>query len=155
MREMGIEVHEYEDSIRIKCECQPKAVNIKTLPYPGFPTDIQQPMSVLLCTAEGTSIVTESIWEGRFKYVDELKRMGAKVKVEDRVAVVEGISFLGGTSVYATDLRAGAAMVIAGLVAEGETIIGNIKHIDRGYEFLEDKLVSLGANIKRVCVDAD
>ena len=150
MKEMGIEIHEYEDSIRIKCDKKPKAVNIKTLPYPGFPTDVQQPMSVLLSMADGTSIVSESIWEGRFKYVDELKRMGAKIKVEDRLAVIEGIDKLWGASVYATDLRAGAAMVIAGLVADGETIIGNIKHIDRGYEFLEDKLASLGAQIKRV-----
>lgn len=155
MKEMGIEIHEFEDSIRIKCDKNPKAVNIKTLPYPGFPTDVQQPMSVLLCSAEGTSIVTESIWEGRFKYLDELKRMGAKIKVEDRVAIIEGIDNLGGTAVYATDLRAGAAMVIAGLIAEGETVIGNIKHIDRGYEFLEDKLVSLGAKIKRVKVEID
>ena len=153
MKEMGIEIHEYEDSIRIKCDKKPKAVNIKTLPYPGFPTDVQQPMSVLLSMAEGTSIVSESIWEGRFKYVDELKRMGAKIKVEDRIAVIEGIDKLMGASVYATDLRAGAAMVVAGLVAEGETIIGNIKHIDRGYEFLEDKLASLGANIKRIKLD--
>ncbi len=153
MKEMGIEVFEYEDSVRVKCDKKPKAVNIKTLPYPGFPTDLQQPMTVLLSTAEGTSIVTESIWEGRFKYVEELKRMGAKIKVEDRVAVVEGSSELLGTSVYSTDLRAGAAMVIAGLVATGETIIGNIKHIDRGYEFLEDKLISLGASVKRVELD--
>ncbi|MGB7605539.1 MAG: UDP-N-acetylglucosamine 1-carboxyvinyltransferase [Lutisporaceae bacterium] len=153
MKEMGIEVFEYEDSIRVKCDKKPKAVNIKTLPYPGFPTDLQQPMTVLLSTADGTSIVTESIWEGRFKYVEELKRMGAKIKVEDRVAVVEGSSELSGTSVYSTDLRAGAAMVIAGLVATGETIIGNIKHIDRGYEFLEVKLISLGASIKRVELD--
>lgn len=150
MKEMGIEIHEYEDSIRIKCDKKPKAVNIKTLPYPGFPTDVQQPMSVLLSMAEGTSIVSESIWEGRFKYVDELKRMGAKIKVEDRIAVIEGIDKLWGALVYATDLRAGAAMVVAGLVADGETVIGNIKHIDRGYEFLEDKLASLGAKIKRV-----
>ena len=155
MKEMGIEIHEFEDSIRIKCDKKTKAVNIKTLPYPGFPTDVQQPMSVLLSMAEGTSIVSESIWEGRFKYVDELKRMGAKIKVEDRIAVIEGIDKLWGTSVYATDLRAGAAMVVAGLVADGETIIGNIKHIDRGYEFLEDKLQSLGANIKRVKVETD
>jgi UDP-N-acetylglucosamine 1-carboxyvinyltransferase len=155
MKEMGIEIYEFEDSVRIKSDKKPKAVNIKTLPYPGFPTDIQQPMSVLLSMAEGTSIVSESIWEGRFKYVDELKRMGAKIKVEDRIAVIEGIDKLWGTSVYATDLRAGAAMVVAGLVADGETIIGNIKHIDRGYEFLEDKLVSLGANIKRVKVELD
>ncbi len=150
MKEMGIEIHEFEDSIRVKCDTRPKAVNIKTLYYPGFPTDVQQPMSVLLAMADGTSIVTESIWEGRFKYVDELKRMGAKVKVEDSVAIIEGINKLWGTSVYATDLRAGAAMVVAGLVAEGETVIGNVKYIDRGYEFLEEKLVSLGAKIKRV-----
>lgn len=155
MKEMGIEIYEYEDSIRIKCDKKPKAVNIKTLPYPGFPTDVQQPMSVLLSEAEGTSIVSESIWEGRFKYVDELKRMGAKIKVEDRIAVIEGTDKLWGTSVYATDLRAGAAMVVAGLVADGETVIGNIKHIDRGYEFLEDKLASLGAQIKRVKVELD
>lgn len=153
MKEMGIEVFEYEDSIRVKCDKKPKSVNIKTLPYPGFPTDLQQPMTVLLLTAEGTSIVTESIWEGRFRYVEELKRMGAKIKVEDRVAVVEGSSQLSGTSVYSTDLRAGAAMVVAGLAAAGETIIGNIKHIDRGYEFLENKLISLGASIKRVELD--
>jgi UDP-N-acetylglucosamine 1-carboxyvinyltransferase len=155
MKEMGIEIYEFEDSVRIKSDKKPKAVNIKTLPYPGFPTDVQQPMSVLLSMAEGTSIVSESIWEGRFKYVDELKRMGAKIKVEDRIAVIEGIDKLWGTSVYATDLRAGAAMVVAGLVADGETIIGNIKHIDRGYEFLEDKLESLGANIKRIKVEID
>ena len=153
MKEMGIEVHEFEDSVHIKCDTRPKGVNIKTLYYPGFPTDVQQPMSVLLSMAEGTSIVTESIWEGRFKYVDELKRMGAKIKVEDSVAIVEGVTKLWGTSVYATDLRAGAAMVVAGLVAEGETIIGNVKYIDRGYEFLEEKLLSLGAKIKRVELD--
>lgn len=153
MKEMGIEVHEMEDSIRVRCDKKPKAVNIKTLPYPGFPTDLQQPMSVLLSMSEGTSIVTESIWDGRFRYVDELKRMGAKIKVEDRIAVVEGISKLWGTSVYSSDLRAGAAMVVAGLVADGETIVGNIKHIDRGYEALEAKLISLGAKIKRVELD--
>lgn len=153
MKEMGIEIFEYEDSVRVKCDKKPKAINIKTLPYPGFPTDLQQPMTVLLSTADGTSIVTESIWEGRFKYVDELKRMGAKIKVEDRVAVVEGGTSLWGTSVYSTDLRAGAAMVVAGLIADGQTIIGNIKHIDRGYEFLEDKLISLGASVKRVAID--
>lgn len=153
MKEMGIEVYEYEDSIRVKCDKNPKAVNIKTLPYPGFPTDVMQPMVVLLSAAEGISIVTETVSESRFKFVDELKRMGAKIKVEDRVAVVEGGAALWGTSVYSTDLRAGAAMVVAALVAEGETIIGNIRHIDRGYEFLEDKLISLGASVKRVALD--
>lgn len=150
LREMGIEVLEYEDAVSIKANGRPKAVNVKTIPYPGFPTDLQQPMSVLLSVADGTGIITESIWEGRFKHVDELKRMGAKIKVEGRVAIIDGISRLSGSPVTATDLRAGAAMVIAGLAADGETTIGNLKHIDRGYEGLVDKLRSLGAEIRRI-----
>lgn len=153
LKEMGVEVTEYEDSIRIKCDTRPKAVNIKTLYYPGFPTDMQQPISVLLSVAEGTSIVTESIFESRFKYFDELKRMGAKIKVEGRVAVIEGVQKLSGAPVSATDLRAGAAMVVAGLVAEGTTEISNIGYIDRGYEKLEDKLIKLGAKIHRIDID--
>jgi len=149
LREMGIEIDEKEDSIRVRTIARPKAVNIKTIPYPGFPTDLQQPMSVLLSIAEGTGIITESIWEGRFKHVDELKRMGANIKVEGRVAIVEGIHKLSGSPVCATDLRAGAAMVVAGLVAEGETEISNLRHIDRGYENLVDKLKSVGADITR------
>lgn len=149
LREMGIEVEENEDSIRVRTIARPKAVNIKTIPYPGFPTDLQQPMSVLLSIAEGTGIITESIFEGRFKHVDELKRMGANIKVEGRVAIIEGINRLSGSPVYATDLRAGAAMVIAGLTAEGETEISNLKHIDRGYEKLVEKLKSVGADITR------
>lgn len=150
MREMGIEVIEYEDAVRVRADRRPKAVNIKTLPYPGFPTDLQQPMSVLLSIAEGTGIVTESIWEGRFKHVDELKRMGAQIKTEGRAAIIEGIEHLFGSPVCATDLRAGAAMVVAGLAAEGETIISNLKYIDRGYEMLEEKLTRLGAKIRRI-----
>jgi len=150
LREMGIEVEENEDSIRVRTLTRPKAINLKTIPYPGFPTDLQQPMSVLLSISEGTGIITESIWEGRFKHVDELKRMGANIKVEGRIAIVEGINKLSGSPVHATDLRAGAAMVIAGLAAEGETEISNLKHIDRGYENLVEKLKSLGANITRV-----
>ncbi len=150
LREMGIEVLEYEDAVNIKANGRPKAVNVKTIPYPGFPTDLQQPMSVLLSIADGTGIITESIWEGRFKHVDELKRMGAKIKVEGRVAIIDGINRLSGSPVTATDLRAGAAMVIAGLAADGETTIGNLKHIDRGYEGLVDKLSSLGAEIRRI-----
>jgi len=150
MREMGIEVIEYEDTIRIISKARPKSANVKTLPYPGFPTDLQQPMSVLLSIAEGTGVITESIWEGRFKHVDELKRMGAKIKVEGRVALIEGIEKLSGAPVCATDLRAGAAMVLAGLAAEGETTISNLWHIDRGYENFESKLVNVGAKIKRV-----
>ncbi|HWR61859.1 MAG TPA: UDP-N-acetylglucosamine 1-carboxyvinyltransferase [Clostridia bacterium] len=150
LREMGIEVEENEDSIRVRTVTRPKAINLKTIPYPGFPTDLQQPMSVLLSISEGTGIITESIWEGRFKHVDELKRMGANIKVEGRIAIIEGINRLSGSPVHATDLRAGAAMVIAGLAAEGETEISNLKHIDRGYENMVEKLKSLGANITRV-----
>ena len=150
LREMGIEVDENEDSIRVRTLVRPKAINLKTIPYPGFPTDLQQPMSVLLSISEGTGIITESIWEGRFKHVDELKRMGANIKVEGRIAIIEGIHKLSGSPVHATDLRAGAAMVIAGLAADGETEISNLKHIDRGYENLVEKLQSIGANITRV-----
>ncbi|MDF2839795.1 MAG: UDP-N-acetylglucosamine 1-carboxyvinyltransferase [Clostridia bacterium] len=153
LREMGVEVIEYEDSLRVINNGRTKAVNIKTLPYPGFPTDMQQPVSVLLALSDGTAIITESIFESRFKYLDELKRMGAKIKVEGRVAVIEGVSKLSGAPIYATDLRAGAAMVVAGLVAEGKTEISNIGHIDRGYEKLEEKLIKLGAKIKRVDED--
>lgn len=153
LREMGAEVTEYEDSIRVKNSGRPKAVNIKTLPYPGFPTDMQQPISVLLALSDGTSIITESIFESRFKYLDELKRMGAKINVEGRVAVIEGVNKLSAAPVYATDLRAGAAMVVAGLVAEGKTEISNVDHIDRGYEKLEEKLNNLGAKIYRVSAE--
>ncbi|HYE09674.1 MAG TPA: UDP-N-acetylglucosamine 1-carboxyvinyltransferase [Patescibacteria group bacterium] len=152
LREMGVEITEGEDSLHIKNSGRTKAVNIKTLPYPGFPTDMQQPMSVLLALSDGTAIITESIFESRFKYLDELKRMGAKIKVEGRVAVIEGVKRLSGAPVYATDLRAGAAMVVAGLVAEGKTEISNIEHIDRGYENLEEKLKNLGAKIHRISV---
>jgi UDP-N-acetylglucosamine 1-carboxyvinyltransferase len=148
--EMGITVEEMDDKIRVACSQRPKRANIKTLPYPGFPTDLQQPMGVLLSLAEGTSVITESIWEGRFKYLDELKRMGGKSKIEGRVAIIEGVETFSGATVLATDLRAGAALVVAGLVADGETYVGNIHYIDRGYEFLEDKLVKLGADIRRV-----
>ncbi|WP_427340520.1 UDP-N-acetylglucosamine 1-carboxyvinyltransferase [Caloranaerobacter sp. DY30410] len=150
LKEMGVEVIEYGDSIRVKGSDNLKSVNIKTLPYPGFPTDLQQPMTVLLSIANGTSVVTESIFEGRFKYVDELKRMGANIKVEGRVAVVEGVKRLSGAKISVTDLRAGAAFIIAGLIAEGTTEIDNIYHIDRGYEKVEEKFRNLGAKIKRV-----
>lgn len=150
MKEMGIEIIENGDSLRVVANGRPKAVNIKTMPYPGFPTDLQQPMSVLLSVADGTAIITESIYDGRFKHVDELKKMGAKINVEGRIAVIEGIQKLSGAPLCATDLRAGAAMVVAGLSAEGQTIISNLTHIDRGYERLENKLVELGAVIRRV-----
>ena len=153
LREMGVEIIEFEDSLRVKAPTRLKAINIKTMPYPGFPTDMQQPMSVLLSIADGTSIVTESIFESRFKYLDELKRMGAKITVEGRIAIIEGTHKLSGAPVYANDLRAGAAMVVAGLVAEGKTEISNINYIDRGYENLEEKLINLGAKIRRIDED--
>ncbi|SJZ62564.1 UDP-N-acetylglucosamine 1-carboxyvinyltransferase [Garciella nitratireducens] len=150
LEEMGVQVEKYDDSIRIVGKDHLKRVNIKTQPYPGFPTDLQQPMTVLLSIADGTSIVTESIWENRFLHVDELKRMGANIKVEGRTAIIYGVKKLLGAEVKATDLRAGAAMVIAGLIAEGETLVGNLIHIDRGYEELEEKMNSLGADIRRI-----
>lgn len=152
LTEMGVEIIEGDDSVTVKSEKNLKAVNIKTLPYPGFPTDIQQPMSTLLTMARGRSMVTESIWESRFKHVDELKKMGAKIDVNGRVAIVEGVEKLTGAEVTATDLRAGAAMVIAGLMAEGETIIAGLEHIDRGYPYIEDKFTKLGATIHRETV---
>lgn len=151
--EMGAQIIENDDTITIKSSGKLKAINIKTLPYPGFPTDVQQPMSSILCTAEGRSIITESIWESRYKHVDELKKMGASIKVEGRTAIIDGVSKLTGAVVKATDLRAGAAMIIAGLIAEGKTEILNIEHIDRGYPNIEKRLKHLGADICRVCDD--
>lgn len=150
LKEMGVEVIEYDDSVRVIGNDELINVNIKTLVYPGFPTDLQQPMTVLLTRAKGTSIVTESIFEGRFKYVDELKRMGAKIKVDGRTAVINGVDSLSGAKVSATDLRAGAAFIIAGLIADGVTEVDSITHIDRGYQNIEKKLSNLGAKIKRV-----
>ncbi len=148
--EMNVEVEEYDDSIRVMRKGALTKANVKTLPYPGFPTDLQPLIVGLLTVAEGTSIVTESVWDYRFQYVDELKRMGAEIRVEGRAAVIEGVSRLSGAPVKATDLRAGAAMVIAALSAEGVSEVRNLKHIDRGYEDFEDKLTKLGADIKRV-----
>lgn len=150
LKEMNIIVEDYGDSLRVYAPNPLKSVNIKTLPHPGFPTDLQQPMSVLLSHAKGTSIVTESVSESRFKYIDELKRMGANIKVDGRTAVVEGIEKLSAAKVSATDLRAGAALIVAGLVADGVTEIENAYHIDRGYEKIENKLLNLGAKIKKV-----
>ena len=152
--EMGVTIEEGDDCIRVCVDKPLKGVNIKTTPYPGFPTDIQQPMSTLLSIVPGRSLITESIWENRHKHIDELKKMGANIKVEGRVAILDGVEKLTGAVVKATDLRAGAAMVIAGLVAEGTTEITNIEHIDRGYPHIEDKFRALGADIKRIdCED--
>lgn len=151
--EMGAVVNEFDDSIRVSVDGRLRGVNIKTTPYPGFPTDIQQPMSVLLSIVPSRSLIAESIWENRLKHIDELKKMGANIKVEGRVAIIDGVNKLTGAVVKATDLRAGAAMVIAGLVADGVTEITDIEHIDRGYPHIEDKFRALGADIKRVKVE--
>lgn len=151
LREMGAEVIvDKNDDIRVIGNDNIKPANVKTLPYPGFPTDLQQPMGLLMCLANGTSSITESIFENRFKYVGELQKMGADVMVNGNTAVFSGPSKLYGTKIKATDLRAGAAMILAGLVAEGETEIENLKYIDRGYENIEENFRHLGADIKRV-----
>lgn len=148
--EMNIKIEEGDDWVRVFTDGNITKANIKTLPYPGFPTDLHPPMAVLLSLAEGTSTITEGIWDSRFQYVDELKRIGANIRVDGRIAVIEGVKKLSGAPIKATDLRAGAAMVIAGLVAEGKTEVDCIKYIDRGYENFEGKLKALGADITRV-----
>ena len=150
LKEAGVEVYEDVDGIRVVCNSRPRSVDIKTLPYPGFPTDMQAQFMALQTISSGTSMVTETVFENRFMHVDELRRMGAKIKIDGRTSVVEGQERLTGCQVKATDLRAGAAIVLAGLVAEGETQVSYIHHIDRGYDNLVQKLVSLGADIKRV-----
>lgn len=147
--EMGALVEEGDDSVRVYVDGDLKGVNVKTAPYPGFPTDVQQPMSALLSIVPGKSLIAESIWESRHKHIDELKKMGATIKVEGRTAIIEGQDKLVGAKVIATDLRAGAAMVIAGLVADGVTEIYEIEHIDRGYPHIENKFAALGADITR------
>jgi len=150
LREMGAFVEENGDYIRVGARSRLKAANVKTLPYPGFPTDAQQQITPLLSVAEGTSIVTETVFENRFRHVDELKRMGTNIKVEGRTAIIEGVEALSGASVRASDLRAGAALVIAGLMARGKTVIQDIEHVGRGYEHLEEKLKGLGARVELV-----
>ena len=148
--EMGARVDERDDAIRVRSMGAHRAVTFKTQVYPGFPTDLQQPMSALLCTATGTSTVVENIFESRFRHLMEMERMGARVRIFDRTAVIEGVSQLHGAAVEASDLRAGAALVVAGLMAQGTTEITGTHFIDRGYEHLEDKLSGLGAKISRV-----
>ena len=150
--EMNVKIEEGDDWIRVISDRNLTKANIKTLPYPGFPTDMQPPATVLLCLAKGTSTITEGVWDSRFQYAEELKRMGANIKVEGRISVIEGTDKLSGTAVKATDLRAGAALVLAGLVAEGKTDVYNLKYIDRGYEDFEKKLQALGADIERVAI---
>ena len=150
LMEMGCEVVEFDDAIRVIAKNNQKATNIKTLPYPGFPTDMQPQITTALALATGSSLVVESIFENRFKYVDELARMGTNIKVEGNTAMVIGVAKLRGAMLKAPDLRAGAALVLAGLAAEGQTTVDDIKYIKRGYEDFEGKLVSLGADIREV-----
>jgi UDP-N-acetylglucosamine 1-carboxyvinyltransferase len=155
LREMGIDITEDEESLIIRPKQNLSAVDIKTLVHPGFPTDLQQPFTSLLTKAEGTAIVTDTIYSARFKHIDELRRMNAKIKVEGASAIVQGPVTLQGAKVRATDLRAGAALVVAGLIADGVTEITGLEHIDRGYENLIEKLESLGANIWREKMSKD
>ena len=147
--EMGVRVTDSDDAIRVRSLGGHRAVNIKTQVYPGFPTDLQQPMSALLTTARGTSMIQETIFESRFKHLDEISRMGAHVRVVERTAIIEGVPQLYGAPVTTTDLRAGAALLVAGLMAQGTTEIYEPEYIDRGYEHIEQKLCSLGAEIRR------
>ncbi len=153
--ELGCQVHEYDDAVRVIAPQKLQGTHVKTMPYPGFPTDMQPQIAVSLAIAEGTSIVTESIFENRFRYVDELARMGASVKVEGNVAVISGVERFTGARVSAPDLRAGAALVIAGLAAEGITIVDDIYYIERGYENLDLKFRELGAKIEKVASEKE
>lgn len=150
LRKVGATVEEYDECVHVYVDGPLLKTSLKTLPHPGFPTDMQPQFSTLLTIAEGTSVVTDDIFDNRFRYVSELRRMGADITVEGTTAVIQGVDGLTGASVRATDLRAGAALVIAGLIASGTTTVENIFHIERGYENIDDKLKALGADIKRV-----
>lgn len=153
--ETGCQIEEFDDAVRVTCKHRLGKTHIKTLPYPGFPTDMQPQISVALCLADGTSIVTDSIFENRFKYADELSRMGAVIKVEGNTAIINGVDGIAGARVSAPDLRAGAALVIAGLAAEGVTVVDDIIYVQRGYEDFEQKLCSLGAEMEKVSDERD
>jgi len=150
LEEMGVTIEEFDDAVRVSRKGKLNKCNIKTMPHPGFPTDMQPQVAVLLSIANGTSIINESVWDNRFRYVEELKRMGAQISVDGKLAVIEGVDHLNAAPVKATDLRAGAAMLIAALAAKGTTQIEDINHIERGYEDVEEKLRDLGADIRRV-----
>lgn len=152
LEEAGAEVIEYDDAVRVTRFKALSKCNVKTMPHPGFPTDMQPQMAVLLSIANGTSILSESVWDNRFQYVQQLLRMGADIQVDGKVAVIVGVPRLDGTTVRATDLRAGAAMIIAGLVAEGTTTVEDTIYVERGYEDVVEKFSALGADIKRVAV---
>ncbi|CCY58331.1 uDP-N-acetylglucosamine 1-carboxyvinyltransferase [Clostridium sp. CAG:632] len=157
LTEIGATVEEYDDAVRVIGDREKRlgATQIKTQPYPGFPTDMQPQMAITLGLSEGTSVITENIFENRFKYVDELMRMGANIKVEGNMAIITGVDHYSGASVVAPDLRAGAALVIAGLAAEGFTVVEDIKYIQRGYERFEEKLRALGGKIEIVETEKD
>ena len=153
--EMGCEVEEFDDAVRVVAKDRLKSTHVKTLPYPGYPTDMQPQIGVTLALCEGTSVITESIFENRFKYLDELSRMGANVKIEGNSAIIEGVEKLSGARVGAPDLRAGAALVIAGMATDGITIVDDIVYIQRGYERFEEKLRGIGAIIERVASEKE
>jgi len=155
MREMGIHVLDGENGIHVRAEGELKPVDVKTLPYPGFPTDMQSQMMALLLTAQGTSLLTETVFENRFMHVEEFKRMGAQIKIDGRTVIIEGGKPLSGAQVKSTDLRAGAALILAGLVADGVTEVTELHHVDRGYVDIVGKLRALGADIDRIEVDED
>ncbi|MEG1857264.1 MAG: UDP-N-acetylglucosamine 1-carboxyvinyltransferase [Pseudoflavonifractor sp.] len=148
--EMGVEVEDHDDAVLVRRTGPLQRTNVKTLPYPGFPTDMQPQVAAVLCLAEGTSVLTEGVWDNRYRYVDEFRRMGAQIQVDGKVAVIEGVKELTGAPIRACDLRAGAAMVIAGLAASGTTEVDSIHHIERGYEDLVRKLSNVGADIRVV-----
>ncbi len=150
--EMGVEVDELDDAVRVRRGGPIGRTNIKTMPYPGFPTDMQPQIAAVLCQAQGTSVITEGVWDSRYRYVDELRRMGAHIQVDGKVAVIEGVEALTGAPIHACDLRAGAAMVIAGLAARGITEVDGVSYIERGYEDLVGKLSGVGADISTVVV---
>ena len=150
LRETGAEITEFDESVRVKMTRRPRKCNVKTMPHPGFPTDMQPQIAAVLSIAEGTSIITEGVWDSRFRYVEQLTFMGADIQVDGKMAVITGVEKLQPSPVRAVDLRAGAAMIIAGLSAEGTTEIEEIDHIDRGYENVVEKFSALGADIKRV-----
>ncbi len=152
LEEMGVEIEELDDAVIVSRHEKLSRVNIKTLPYPGFPSDVHPQICVLLCLAEGVSYLSEGVWDNRFRYVEELKRMGANIKVDGKMAIIEGGTPLSAAPVRAVDLRAGVAMIIAGLTAEGQTEIDDIYHIERGYDNIVGKLRSVGADIKKISI---
>jgi UDP-N-acetylglucosamine 1-carboxyvinyltransferase len=155
LREVGVVVDMYDNSMRVRCNARPMATDVMTMPHPGFPTDLQQPFASMLAIAEGVSVVTENVYERRFKYVNEIARMGADIKQDGRSAVITGVAKLMGAQVTAPDLRGGAALVCAGLAAEGQTEISGMEHVERGYENMAGKLSGIGAQVSSVPNDIE